>query len=181
MKILLILFLLTSCAKRPAVEAQSVIATPSLGDSKDAGHMSPEVIIAEIEKGNFTVLDRFFETNQLFAIQSSNNLFISNTPLYFTNKYGIKFINSDSLVFDSNQLISASNIQESFKYKFLLIQREIHQDIPSANELIKRAIELQDYDNFELNDIPENDLLIIYLMYTEAELLRGYLLENILT
>ncbi|MGL5722846.1 MAG: hypothetical protein ACRCY4_10655, partial [Brevinema sp.] len=102
-------------------------------------------------------------------------------PLYFTNKYGIKFINSDSCVFDSNQLTSASNIQESFKYKFLLIQREIHQDIPSANELIKRAIELQDYDNFELNDILENDLLIIYLMYTEAELLRGYLLENILT
>ncbi|MGL5722268.1 MAG: hypothetical protein ACRCY4_07710 [Brevinema sp.] len=62
----ILLLLLTSCAKRPAVEVQSAVSTPSLGDSKDTSHMSPEVIVSEVAKGNFKVLDPFFDTNELF-------------------------------------------------------------------------------------------------------------------
>ncbi|MGL5722267.1 MAG: hypothetical protein ACRCY4_07705 [Brevinema sp.] len=115
MKLFILLLLLTSCAKQPAVEVESAVVPSILGDSKDAGHMSPEVIIAEIEKGNFTVLDPFFDTNELFPASFVRDGYVIDFSTIDTLDYTKPIPNIDF----SNPLtntITFSNIGEPITY-----------------------------------------------------------------
>ncbi|MGL4394581.1 MAG: hypothetical protein ACRCS8_05090, partial [Brevinema sp.] len=121
--ILMTVLILGACAeKKTSAQTSEVADKPEIITPEERAS-----IIAGLEKGDYTVLDRFFTTNELFPefivkdsdirewyCDLTNKISFQNkgTVISYTNRYGISFLNSDELVLTEDELTNTL-IQQS--------------------------------------------------------------------
>lgn len=147
--VLLIIFLISSCtsnknqAEVATLETNSVIfesevlctnsTLPDIGFTLAISEEERASIIAGLKQDNYSVLDPFFETNELFpAFILQDTIFINPTNnqktelihfknsgevLAYTNFAGVYFFNEKITLVDPEELSATTSIQEGSDYK----------------------------------------------------------------
>ncbi|MGL4562670.1 MAG: hypothetical protein ACRCVW_02290 [Brevinema sp.] len=130
--LLLMILILGACADKQTNsqtksknKSETILETNEV--NKKSELITPEeraIIIAGLEKGDYTVLDRFFETNELYPemivqdayifessidskVKETNNVTFQNkkTIISYTNQYGVLFLNRDCTAFTEEEIL----------------------------------------------------------------------------